>query len=133
MTCHHTLGTTTKDTMMTAIWTVSSAFTPTQHEDVRTFDRQKTYRISRGLVRLIRNLELEELLRQAGYLVPRLIMFVKAVKRQETPARSHTTVYQPAVSQPDRVNIKRPSVVSPRPTPSRESVIDMPQCLVRAK
>ncbi|KAK6300315.1 hypothetical protein J4Q44_G00284130 [Coregonus suidteri] len=98
----------------------------TQHEDVRTFDRQNTYRISRGLVRLVRNLQLEELLRQAGYLVPRDIMFVSAVKRQETPARSHTIVYQPAVSQPDRVNIKRPSAMSPRPTPSRESVIDMP-------
>ncbi|XP_055761475.1 uncharacterized protein LOC129838500 [Salvelinus fontinalis] len=96
----------------------------TQHKDVRTFDRQNTYRISRGLVRLIRNLELEELLKQAGY--HRTIMFVKAVKRQETPARSHTTVCQPAVSQPDWVNIKRPSAVSPRPTPSRESVIDMP-------
>ncbi|XP_020336848.1 uncharacterized protein LOC109889665 [Oncorhynchus kisutch] len=99
----------------------------TQHEDVRTFDRQNTYRISKGLVRLIRNLELEELLRQAGY--PRTIMFVKAVKRQETPARSHTTVCQPAVSQPDWVNNKRPSVVSPRPTPSRESVTDMPHDL----
>eukprot|EP00063_Salmo_salar_P011970 XP_013986805.1 PREDICTED: uncharacterized protein LOC106564862 [Salmo salar] len=97
----------------------------TQHEDVRTFDRQNTYRISRGLVRLIRNLELEELLRQAGY--TRSIMLVKAVKWQGTPARSHTNVCQPAVSQHDWVNIKRASVVSPRPTPSRESVIDMPR------
>ncbi|XP_023835957.1 uncharacterized protein [Salvelinus sp. IW2-2015] len=100
----------------------------TQHKDVSTFNRQNTYRISRGLVRLIRNLELEELLKQAGY--PITIMLVKSVKRQETPARSHTTVCQPAVSQPDWVNIKRPSAVSPRPTPSRESVIDMPHDLM---
>ncbi|XP_045074931.1 uncharacterized protein LOC121550619 [Coregonus clupeaformis] len=43
----------------------------TQHDHQRgAFDPERTYRISKGLISIIRNLELDELLEQAGYSLP---------------------------------------------------------------
>uniref|UniRef100_A0A4W5LRY6 Uncharacterized protein n=1 Tax=Hucho hucho TaxID=62062 RepID=A0A4W5LRY6_9TELE len=43
----------------------------TQHDHHRgAFDPKRTYRISKGLVSIIRNLELDELLEQTGYFLP---------------------------------------------------------------
>ncbi|KAL1006111.1 hypothetical protein UPYG_G00068000 [Umbra pygmaea] len=58
----------------------------TQHEDMRTFDRQNTYRISRGLVKQICQLELQVLLSQAGYMPASNMMVCRDVDYNCSPA-----------------------------------------------
>ncbi|KAJ8002136.1 hypothetical protein DPEC_G00176690 [Dallia pectoralis] len=56
----------------------------TQHEDMRTFDQKNTYRISKGLVKIIRNLKLEDLLELTGYTVSANMMVFSAKRLEST-------------------------------------------------
>ncbi|XP_010887587.2 uncharacterized protein LOC105021534 [Esox lucius] len=67
----------------------------TQHDDMKTFDREKTYRISKGLVKMIRDMKLAELLQQTGYLDSMQVTLRTTVNSSERSNRVAAASLQP--------------------------------------